>query len=107
MRPATNGAFGAETGGQGSGLDGFGAEMNKSKAFSLSLRVAAMVGAGLALLSQAPPARSATPLALQAAPVVTVPGLAAYWPFDSASGGVSPDMSGNANDGTLTSGPTI
>jgi hypothetical protein len=36
-----------------------------------------------------------------------IPGLAAYWPLDVASGGTVADLSGNGNTGTLTNGASI
>src|SRR5579863_3608860 len=34
-------------------------------------------------------------------------GLVGYWPFDSISAGTTPDVSGSANNGTLSGGPVL
>ncbi|MBI3857464.1 MAG: LamG domain-containing protein [Planctomycetes bacterium] len=65
-----------------------------------------MLAAAAALLSQAPPARSA-PLFQAALPVVPVPNMVAYWPLDAAVASVTSDLSGNANNGTLQPGALI
>jgi hypothetical protein len=38
---------------------------------------------------------------------LTIPDLQAYWPLDTAPGGITPDLSGNNNPGTLNSGAAI
>jgi hypothetical protein len=81
--------------------------MNKNKAISLCIRVVAVSGALAALVWQNPPARAAAPLFFQSAPIVPVPNMVAYWPLDTAPANVTPDLSGNGNDGTLMGGAVI
>jgi hypothetical protein len=82
-------------------------KMTMTKAIRLCFRVVAVSGTLLALVSQNSSARAAAPLFFQAAPIVPVPNMAAYWPLDVAPLNVTPDLSGNANDGTLTGGAVI
>lgn len=81
--------------------------MNITRIVSLLLRVGAVSGALVGLVWQSPPARSAVPAVLQAAPAIPVPNMMAYWALDSATGGITADGSGNANNGTLTGAAAI
>jgi hypothetical protein len=49
----------------------------------------------------------ASPGARAPLPRVLASTLAGYWPLDAATGGVTPDLSGNANSGTLRGGTAI
>lgn len=83
--------------------------MNHLRIFPVFLRIVAAAGALLALFSQCPPpARAAAPMLRQAAPVVLVPNLVAYWAVDSDTLPVASDTSGTtpANNGSYQSSAT-
>lgn len=75
--------------------------MRNHRAFSLLLRAVAASAFLAGMVSHAPPLRSAAFQASTAFP--KVPNLVGYWPMDSSSGGMTPDLSGSApaNNGTL------
>ncbi len=53
---------------------------------------------------------SALPSVTHASGLIAPPndlGLVGYWPFDSVSGTMTPDMSGNGNNGTTVGSPTL
>ncbi len=53
---------------------------------------------------------SAAPSITHASGLIAPPndlGLVGYWPFDSVSGTMTPDMSGNKNNGTTVNSPTL
>lgn len=67
-------------------------------------RAVAVTVAIISLVSSDSGAAARRAAAFQAAPI---PNLAAYWPMDTAPGGVTPDTSGNGNNGTLVNGVAI
>lgn len=79
--------------------------MNTKRAFSLILRVGALSGTLLALVSHDPSARASAPA--QGAPVIPVPNLTAYWTLDESGGTTATDATGNGHDGTHLNTPTI
>lgn len=77
--------------------------MNTSKAASLLLRAAALC---LALAAVTSRDSSAKAVLFQAAPIVPVPNMVAYWAVDGDTGGMASDLSGNNNNGTYSGGIT-
>ena len=80
--------------------------IDTKRAFSLFIRATAVAGAFVALVSQNPSARAAAPAVLQAAPVIPVPNLTAYWNLDETTGTTANDSSGS-NHGQHWNNPTI
>lgn len=81
--------------------------MTKQRAYSSFIRTALAIVASAGLFSHDTAVRAAGPAPRQQPPLIDIPNMVAYWAFESATAGVTPDSSPNLNDGTLTGGASI
>lgn len=81
--------------------------MNHQRALSAIFRVTAALLAAAGLFSHHAPAGAAAPAMRQQPAMVIVPNMMAYWALETATAGMTPDLSPNLNDGTLNGGAAI